>query len=225
MKTRIKFTKKGVLKFIGHLDLLRLFQKAFRRAEIPIAFSQGFNPHQIISIAAPLPIGVTSDGEYMDIELTDTIDKKEAINRLNATLPKGITILNWFDLEDNSKPSMAIVNAADYNVYAEVTSNKSIEELIQKFISQDEIIVSKKSKKQIKNVDIKDGIYKLEYKENTKCFSMLLAAGSTLNIKPELVIKAFCDYLGINIEKMNYSIHRNELFTLANNKFVPIEEI
>ena len=72
MKIRIKVRKYGVMKFIGHLDMMRYFQKAMRRAEIDIAYSEGFSPHQIMSFAAPLGVGITSDGEYLDIEVHST---------------------------------------------------------------------------------------------------------------------------------------------------------
>ena len=69
MKIRIKFRKWGVMKFIGHLDMMRYFQKAVRRANIDIRYSEGYSPHQIMSFAAPLGVGITSDGEYLDIEV------------------------------------------------------------------------------------------------------------------------------------------------------------
>ena len=71
MKVRIKFEKRGNLRFIGHLDLMRYFQKANRRAGLPIAYSEGFSPHQIMSFAAPLSMGVESTAEYADFKLTD----------------------------------------------------------------------------------------------------------------------------------------------------------
>ena len=67
MKVRIKFSKQGNLRFVGHLDMMRYFQKAFRRSELPISYSEGFSPHQIMSFAAPLGIGMTSEAEYVDI--------------------------------------------------------------------------------------------------------------------------------------------------------------
>ena len=73
MKLRIKFSKHGVMKFIGHLDVMRYFQKAMRRADIDIAYSTGFSPHQIMSFAQPLGVGVESNGEYMDVELNSAI--------------------------------------------------------------------------------------------------------------------------------------------------------
>ena len=69
MRVRIKFTKTGALKFLGHLDVMRYFQKALRRAEIDVAFSEGFSPHMIMSFAAPLGLGITSTGEYFDLDL------------------------------------------------------------------------------------------------------------------------------------------------------------
>ena len=69
MKVRVKWTKTGVLKFIGHLDVQRYFQKALMRAELPVSFSKGMSPHQIMSFAAPLGLGMTSEGEYANMRI------------------------------------------------------------------------------------------------------------------------------------------------------------
>ena len=90
MKARIKFRKYGALRFIGHLDVMRYFQKVMRRAEIPIAFTGGFSPHMIMSFASPLGIGLESDGEYLDIELTEPIKSNEAVRRMNEAGVEGI---------------------------------------------------------------------------------------------------------------------------------------
>ena len=76
MKVRIKFAKTGHMKFVGHLDTMRYFQKAIRRAELPVAFSGGYSPHMIMSFAAPLGVGTTSLGEYFDMELTETVSNQ-----------------------------------------------------------------------------------------------------------------------------------------------------
>ena len=87
MKARIKFKKYGVLRFIGHLDVMRFFQKLMRRADIPIAFTGGYSPHMIMSFASPLGIGLTSDGEYLDIELSAPVDKERFFSgRLERTV-------------------------------------------------------------------------------------------------------------------------------------------
>ena len=116
MKIRIKFKKYGVMKFIGHLDIMRYFQKAMRRADIDIAYSEGFSPHQIMSFAAPLGVGLTSDGEYLDIEVKSSKSSKGSIVNLNNTMVDGIEILEYKRLPDTAKKSMSIVAAADYKV-------------------------------------------------------------------------------------------------------------
>ena len=93
MKVRIKFRKYGVMRFIGHLDVMRYFQKAIRRAEIPIAFTTGYSPHMIMSFAQPLGVGVTSDGEYFDIEITKPISSENAVAQLNAVMVEGIEVM------------------------------------------------------------------------------------------------------------------------------------
>ena len=90
MKIRIKFRKYGTMKFIGHLDVMRYFQKAIRRAEVNIRYSEGFSPHQIMSFAAPLGVGITSKGEYVDIEVLDTENSKKMVDRLNAVMSEAL---------------------------------------------------------------------------------------------------------------------------------------
>ena len=115
MKVRIKFRKYGALRFIGHLDVMRFFQKAMRRADIPIAFTGGYSPHMIMSFANPLGIGLSSDGEYFDIELREYISSKDAVSRLNAAMVEGIEVVSFRQIAEEKKMTgMAIVAAADY---------------------------------------------------------------------------------------------------------------
>ena len=83
MKIRIKFSKQGHMKFIGHLDTMRYFQKVMRRANVDICYSEGFSPHQKMSFAAPLGVGIVSNGEYFDIEVNSTDSSNEMIKRIN----------------------------------------------------------------------------------------------------------------------------------------------
>ena len=109
MKIRIKFRKYGTMKFIGHLDVMRYFQKAIRRSEVNIRYSEGFSPHQIMSFAAPLGVGITSKGEYVDIEVLDTENSKKMIDRLNAVMSEGFEILEYKLLPDDAANAMSIV--------------------------------------------------------------------------------------------------------------------
>ena len=116
MKIRIRFGKQGALKFIGHLDMMRYFQKALRRAEVDMKYSEGFNPHMIMSFAAPLGVGITSEGEYFDIEVLSTQDSKTALKKLNDAMVEGVQVLSYRKLPDTAKTAMSIVAAADYEL-------------------------------------------------------------------------------------------------------------
>ena len=115
MKVRVKFAKQGAMKFIGHLDIMRYFQKAIRRADIDV-YSEGFSPHMIMSFTAPLGIGVTSTAEYFDMEIQTSIPSKEAIRRLNDTMAEGMKVLSFRQIPDGKPRTHGSCMAADYQV-------------------------------------------------------------------------------------------------------------
>lgn len=205
------------MKFIGHLDIMRYFQKAIRRAEIPIAFTSGYSPHMIMSFANPLGVGLTSDGEYFDIELTESIASKEAVRRLNEQMVDGMEIVSFVQIPDDKKSKgMSIVAGADY--LSSVKNSSLPEDLAEKleaFYAQNEICVVKKTKKSEKEVDIRPMIYKLECRDGK--IYMRVAAGSVQNLKPELVTEAFVRYLGMDAEEVTFTHHRLETFAESEN--------
>ena len=200
------------MKFIGHLDIMLYFQKAIRRAEIPIAFTSGYSPHMIMSFANPLGVGLTSDGEYFDIELTESIASKEAVRRLNEQMVDGMEIVSFVQIPDDKKSKgMSIVAGADY--LSSVKNGSLPEDLAEKleaFYAQNEICVVKKTKKSEKEVDIRPMIYKLECRN--RGIYMRVAAGSVQNLKPELVTEAFVRYLGMEADAVTFTHHRLETF-------------
>ena len=230
LKARIKFRKYGCMKFIGHLDVMRFFQKVMRRADIPIAFSGGYSPHMIMSFAQPLGIGLTSDGEYLDIELTEPIDSKEAVARMNAVSVEGIEMVSMVQISEEKKASgMTITAASDYqgvffgNV-SDVRRNIPSEwkESWEEFLSQEQILVWKKTKKSEKEVDIKPMIYGSEIKE--EYIYLYLATGSEQNLKPDLVMETFLKYIGQEDVPLFY----NRLDVYARDeagKLVPLEAL
>ena len=157
MEVRIKFAKYDTMKFISHLEVMRYFQKAVRRSGLDVAYSEGFNPHQIMSFAAPLGVGQTSESEYFDIELHTAPSMEELVERLNAVMTDGMYILAAEELpppvpQVKRETAMALVAASSYLVmkkdgYEE--DDISIEQLKEKFaqfISQETIPVIKKTK-------------------------------------------------------------------------------
>ena len=229
LKARIKFRKFGVMKFIGHLDVMRFFQKVMRRADIPIAFTGGFSPHMIMSFANPLGVGVTSDGEYFDIELTEEIDMNAAVARMNQVMVKGIEIVNMVPISDDKKRTgMSIVAAADY--LSNVKNDAFPENWKEKaagFMNQEQILIVKKTKKSEKEVDIKPMIYKFEIREEG--VYMQVATGSVENLKPEVVMQALGQYLGVDLREASFVHHRLEVYALAEDgnskKFVSLDKV
>lgn len=218
MKVRVKFKKYGVLKFIGHLDVMRLFQKVMRRAEIPIAFTEGYSPHMIMSFASPLGIGLTSDGEYVDIELTEPIAGSEAIKRMNAVMPEGMEVVSFRQISAEKKAAaMAIVTAADYLVKVRKGSLPADwEEKFQIFYTQPEIRVIKQTKRSEQEADIRPMIYTAEVRGDR--LFLKLAAGSSQNLKPELVMEAFCKFAGIDKTDLAFAYHRLEMYADAGSE-------
>ncbi len=212
MKVRIKFKKYGALRFIGHLDIMRFFQKAMRRANIPIAFTSGYSPHMIMSFANPLGIGLSSEAEYFDIELKEPISSQDAIRQLNSVMVEGAEVVSFRQISDEKKMTgMALVAAADYLC----TPKKSvlpddIDEKISTFLAQSEIRIVKPTKRSEREVDIRPLIYDMRAKDNG--IFMQVAAGSVENLKPEIVLKAFYDFLGLEYEKIPYQHHRMEIY-------------
>lgn len=212
MKVRIKFRKYGVLKFIGHLDVMRFFQKVMRRAEIQIAFTGGYSPHMIMSFASPLGIGLTSEGEYVDIELAEPISSEEAVKRMNAVMVEGMEIISFRQISEEKKATgMAIVAAADYYVNVQKGAlPQNWKELFAKFYAQPEIRIVKQTKRSEQEVNIRPMIYAAEFHED-KLF-LKLAAGSVQNLKPDLVMEAFLKYAGIQDENLIFAFQRLEMY-------------
>ena len=230
MKVRIKFTKEGAAKFVGHLDTMRYFQKALRRAGLPVAFSGGYSPHMIMSFAAPLGVGTTSLGEYFDLELTETVPTAVIEEALNSTMVEGIRVVSARAVEDGKAgKAMALVAAADYLVEFRDGKEPDVpwKDKISEFYALPSIPVTKKTKRSVKEVDIRPLIYKMELREE-KVF-LRLASASANYTKPELVMDTFQNWLGSEGNPFCYQVQRLEVYadtgSEENHIFIPLEAL
>ncbi len=199
MRYRIRFAKYGVMRYVGHLDLMRFFQKALNRAKVPLSYSKGYHPHPLISFAAPLSVGVTSGGEYMDIVTEEPIDAKNTLDALNAQMVDGMLIVSVKELSDKAKNAMAAVEAAAYYVYFkeypfvrnDISGNMSIlsedgsspaelkkydtdafrEQIRTFYTNADSIYITKQTKKSERKIDLKPLIYDFHVEDTTSSFS------------------------------------------------------
>lgn len=222
MKIRIKFRKTGIMKFIGHLDVMRYFQKAIRRADVEICYSGGFSPHQIMSFAAPLGVGITSNGEYVDIEVHSTGTTAEMLERLNAVMAEGFEIAEYKLLPDTAANAMSSVAAADYTLTFRPgyePEEESAEEWFKKltaFFDQPQVMVLKKTKKGEKEMDLKPLIYDLGVIAGNDAAQsqlfMKISTGSASNIKPELLLDAYYEALGKECSPFAFMVQREEVY-------------
>lgn len=228
MNVRMKFKKYGCMKFIGHLDVMRYFQKAIRRAEIDIAYSEGFSPHMILSFAAPLGVGLTSQGEYADMQLHSCESSEKAVEALNRVMVEGIEVVSFLRLPDTVKNAMASVAAADYFVkFREGYAPENWKNAFDAFLCKDEIRILKKTKKSEAEVDLKPLIYECRI-ENDGIF-LQVACGSVNNLKPELVMEAFAKESGFSLSPFSLEVERLEVYADLGDencrKLVPLEEL
>lgn len=190
----LKYSRDERVKYISHLDFVRLFHRAVRRADIPFVFSQGFNPHPIMTVAQPLSVGVTSDCEYMKVGFDGNFDEAELCKGLNGAMPPGYEIKAAKKI-NGKEIDLTKINRAEYIVEAEYEG--SIDD-IKEFLANKELVVMKKTKSGEKESDIRPYIYDLKIidrQEGTVMLDMTTAVGSIYNLKPETVLKAMEKYL------------------------------
>lgn len=236
IRLRIKFSKHGNIRFIGHLDVMRYFQKMIRRAGIDVAYSAGFSPHQIMSFAAPLGVGLESNGEYMDLEVYSFTSGQDFCDKLNAVSVPGIRILQVTRLPEGTRNAMASVAAAEYTVrFAEGKSPsasflENISNYLASFLNQSEIYIEKEGKKGLRQVDIRSGIYNCTWDISDQSFHMLVDASSAGNIKPVQVISALLNSYGETLSENALCITREETYMDADSaqdikNLIPLGEL
>ena len=230
MKIRIKFAKEGTMKFIGHLDIMRYFQKVMRRADVDIRYSEGFSPHQIMSFAAPLGVGLESRGEYVDIEVLSTDSSKEMLRRINENMVEGMEALSYRALPDDAGNAMSLVAAADYEVrFRDGYEPEDLDAFfagIPEFLKKEEILFLKKTKKGEKEINIRPQIYQMEARPDHKIF-LQIATGSAANLKPDAVLRAYAESRGETLGEFALMVTRLEVYADKGNEekhdFVTLE--
>jgi len=214
VKVRIKFQKKGDLRFIGHLDVMRAFQKINRRAKLDIKYSCGFSPHQEMSFATPLGLGLTSTSEYADIEFNTVPHRGELIELMNSVNVPALRILDACLLPDKAKNAMSLLEAADYTVsFREGAEPGDLEGFFrdfEEFIKKPEIMFLKASKTRAADEDLKSYLRLYERRGSSMFFRV--DAGSRRNLRPELLLMAFCESRGEEYDFLKYDINRDELY-------------
>jgi len=210
----IKFSKEGAIRYISHLDLLRLFKRSFKRVGIKLQHTQGFNPHPKMSFAQPLSLGYSSIGEYLEFDTTEHDSCDEILERLASVMPEGVTVISCRELPAAGKSLAALIIAADYTVSIPSAPgyDGDLDAAVERYMAQERINVMKQQKKTGREIetDIRPMIKSLSgiVDDNNIILTMKLAAGSASNLSPEIVLRTFCDFAGIRFDRSEVVICR-----------------
>lgn len=212
---RICFSKEGRMKFVGHLDLLRVFQRAMNRAGIDLIFSQGFNPHPQMSFAQPLSLGVTGRREYMELQLASDWDNQALLDTLNAQLPLGLHAMECRSMPEGTKSAMALATHALYHIVLPAEYAASYPCWLEDFLALEKIPIVKLAKfhgrKQEVTVDIKPYIESLRLSDDHTLI-LWCSCSNTENLKPDRMMKVFWESAGHPELAGCEAIDRQDLF-------------
>lgn len=217
MKILCKFTKLGYLKFISHLDLVDLFQRTLFQNKVDVKFSEGFNPHPRMSIAYPLPLGIESSSEYMEIYLNSKIDLKDFLIKMNERLPQGIKIVEakYDDDESISNKVKSVVYAFKLlNTFYDKNKDIDLAKELNKINAMDMVEIERKRKKGKRRIFVKenakDYLNRLELKDDAIYAYIKMSEQGSL--KPALVFDILNDYTNITMDELDIDLERVGLY-------------
>lgn len=213
MRIIANFHKGEALRFLSHLDIQRLVQRAMRRAQLPLRYSQGFNPHPLLSFASALSVGYTSDAEWLDAKFDGGIPVETFMQRVNSALPDGLRIMRAREIEEGMSTLTALMQMASYRVCLQPDTNCTASQLqagIDTLLGGP-IMVEKRTKGGMKTVDLRPMVVSMEMLDSSEaaavlCVEGVLNASGGLNM--ELLMQAYlriCGVIG------GYHIHRTAI--------------
>jgi len=218
-RLRLTFGRGEEPKYISHLDLMRLWQRALRRAEIPLVYSQGFSPHPRLSLAAPLAVGVTSSGELMDVFLERRVSPHFFLKSVGKQLPGGIDITEIVEIGLGLPSLQSQVRSAEYSVVIETDKDqKEVETALDSLLAKDSLPWQHARDKEIRKYDLRELIYDLWLVDwfPPECrLGMLLRCDGKGTGRPEQVTSA------LGFIAAPRTIHRNKLILAKQNGRIP----
>jgi len=191
MYIRAEYEKREQLKYISHLELMNTFRKTFRRAEIPVKYSQGYNPHIIFSMSQPLPVGMIGFHEYFDLELKEKNSLGLIKDKINKSLPFGLKIIDVVIIDEKEKSLQAVVNTAIYSYEMSFNSETIKQEsLLNDFLNENKIEITRfRRNKENRMIDLAPMIYNGRVL-NDNIWEFTISTGSSGNVRPQEVIRA-----------------------------------
>jgi radical SAM-linked protein len=227
---RVKYCKGEPIKYISHLNLAQVFTRTLRRADIPVIISDGFNPRFRISFGPPLPLGISSISEYLDVRLKEEVKVEELTERLNLVLPQGLKILRAKTIPSSADSLVKVIDRASYVITLRIKEKlldsaaknqedelrklkQEVEKNNKRFLNLDKITVEKQTKNGIKMVDIRPSIIDISVKKLKNSILELnldLKIGQQGNLNPRYAVRAWICNFANNFDIIQ--IYRNGLY-------------
>ena len=204
MRAMIRFGKQPRLRFISHLDLQRFFQRALNRTGLPIAWTQGFNPHPILSFGSALALGWTSEYEILDVKLSAPMGRRRTEDAMRAALPVDLPVLEVRMVDDRHPAPMAMVRASDYEITLSGETAAATLDAAEEFLRRESVMAVRKTKSGEREVDIRPMALRLEREGDVLSARLMLTEKDTL--KPDLLVRALAEIAGAEVPEMR--IHR-----------------
>lgn len=228
-KVRCEITKGEEIRYISHLDYAGAIERAIRRAKLPAMYSEGFNPHMKFAFASALAVGVTSEAEYMDVELAGEFESATLQSRLAVSLPQGIIVKRIKFMPDRSPALMAVVNMAEYTITAPILFGDfdGIEAGIEQFNAAAEVLYMKESPKGKREINIKQYLFDnaaISMAGNVLGIKLVIRITPTGSVKPGEVLETLVNRYGLPVDKNAALIHRNGLYVADKNvRLTPLD--
>lgn len=220
MTIRFKFVKKGPVIYLGHLDVMRYFQKVIRRSGINASYTEGYSPHLKLSFAQPLSVGVETEGDYFDLEMNELPDMKDLVNLMNTQCVEGLTITQATVLNEGVSNGMSSVKASSYKYTYKALSNED-KDVINSFFAQDSYVLTYVRKDSEKTRDVIKDVFNYEIKDNI--LYATVDSSSAGNMKADILTEAL-EKFGLKAEFISYK--RLDLFTLdAAGALIPLGDL
>lgn len=187
------FEKSQRLRHIGHLDIMRAMQRALRRSGLPVSYSQGFNPHILLTFASPLSVGAVGKRELMDVTLDEEVAPDAFLAAMNKALPPEMPLLSARVLADKHPALMAMVRAARYDIQlCSADAAARCEAALPGFLAQESIMAMRKTKSGEKETDIRPLIHALTCSDGH--LRATLALTESVSCKPDMLVGALCAF-------------------------------
>jgi radical SAM-linked protein len=193
-RLRLVFAKKAQIKYLGHLDLSLAWERALRRAQLPLAYSKGFNPRPRMQFASELPLGTMSRAEILDVVLYEEVEVEEVYERLKGSLPVGVEVYGVESVPVKSATLQQLLRQADYRVLVETeVPAAELSARIAALLGAEKVVQRRERRKRVEEVDLRPLLYALKLERGGEFeveLQMRLAAGQSGNLRPEAVLKA-----------------------------------